>query len=80
MLFAPTGLVIDGDSRLVVIYINIELDSSTFIFDTVGFHLNTPRHKFPLLKNGGDPIEYMVIGFFDIVGYHVFKGAASLLR
>ena len=71
---ALAGFVIDGDTGLVVVHEHIELDTGTFVFHTPGFHLYPPGHQVVPLKNGGHPVQHMVVGFFHVVGHHVFKG------
>ena len=38
------------------------------------FNQHAARYKIVTHKHGGYAVEYVIAGFFDVVGYHVFKG------
>ena len=74
MLLGPglSGLVVDGDAGLDVVAVDAEGDF--VVLDGFGFQEHAGGDQVVPLKDGGDPVEDMVLREQDVVGDLVLEG------
>ena len=71
---AGSGGVVDGNAGLHVVGVHAEGDPFPAVLHAVGLHQYAGGHQVVPLKDGGHPVEHMVVGLLHIVGHQVLKG------
>ena len=75
---AFTGSIINSNTGLRIVAINIKENAFPIILYRFGLHVNAAGHQIISFKNRCDTIQNMVPGFFYVVGNHIFKGKHPL--
>ena len=70
---AVTGGIINADKWLYIVAIDIEQDAFTVILYGFCLHLYAAGDQIVPFIIRSNTIEYMVVGFLNVVSYHVFK-------
>ena len=73
-----SGRIINRDLRLHVVHEYVEADAVSIILYRVCFHLHAMSKQIVALIQRRYTVHNVVAGFFNVVGYHIFKGKHTL--
>ena len=72
------GSVVDRNTGLHIVAEHIKQDSLPVIFHGFCFHDHAVTDQVFTGEDGRDAVQYMISGFFDVIGSHVFKGKHTI--
>ena len=71
---ALPGGVVDGDAGLDVVDVHVEAHALPVVLHAEGLHQHAGGHQIVPLKDGGHPVEHVVVRLLYVVGHQVLKG------
>ena len=63
---AGSGNVVDNDTGLVVVAIDVEVQAGSIVLERVGFHMDTARNELAFFKERGHAVKHMVVRSLDV--------------
>ena len=70
---ALPGGVVDGDAGLDVVDVHVEAHALPVVLHAEGLHQHAAGHQIVPLKDGGHPVEHVVVRLLHVVGHQVLK-------
>ena len=63
---AGSGDVVDNDTGLVVVAIDVEDQAGSIVFERIGLHVHAAGNKFALFKERGHAVKHVVMRPFNV--------------
>ena len=70
---AGSGNVVDNDTGLVVVAVDVEDQAGSIVLERIGLHVHAAGNKFALFKERGHAIKYVIARTLDVASGLLLK-------